>query len=60
MKKKYKKQLSERTVWVGECACGTLVYELEGGTRFTMGTRREHTYAECQQLRQQHGEKASA
>jgi hypothetical protein len=51
MKKKPHKSIYKRTTWVGECTCGTLVYEVEDGTRFVHGTSREHKPMDCEERR---------
>lgn len=38
------------TVWIGECVCGLMVYELENGWRFDLQNQR-HTAGACQARR---------
>lgn len=42
------KSLYLPVMWVGECRCGCLVFEVSDGTRFSEDTRKRHTVMECQ------------
>lgn len=39
------------TVWVGECRCGAVVFEVSDGIRFDQQTMRRHTIMECEAVR---------